>query len=171
MKKRILSVIILLFVILSISLISCKKTSEISLEEKIDSCIRTYLHENLPDYYILDSLAILRIDSISEAEFLLLYRDFLDNTMDVLNEEMNEATKKGDEQTMYDKIDLIRSSSGVYNSVLIRLEKALQKDENVFYMYFAHTKAFFTISDDEKKMQEIGFPIDSTFQVVELSLY
>ncbi|MDD2412111.1 MAG: hypothetical protein PHR79_04265, partial [Bacteroidales bacterium] len=76
MKKRILSVIILLFVILSISLISCKKTSEIRLDEKIDSTIRSYLHENLPDYYKLDSLAIIRIDSISEAEYLLLYRDF-----------------------------------------------------------------------------------------------
>ncbi|MDD4576649.1 MAG: hypothetical protein PHI36_09500 [Bacteroidales bacterium] len=171
MSKNILSIIALLFVLVSISHISCKKTSEISLEEKIDSCIRTYLHENLPDYYILDSLAILRIDSISEAEFLLLYRDFLDNTMDVLNEEMNEATKKGDEQTMYDKIDLIRSSSGVYNSVLIRLQKALQKDENSFYMYFVYTKAFFTISNEQKEMQEIGFPIDTSFQVVELSLY
>lgn len=171
MKKNILSIIILLFVILSISLISCKKTSKIRLDEKIDSTIRTYLNGNLPDYYKLDSLAIIRIDSISEAEYLLLYRDFLDNTMDVLNEQMNEAMKNGDEQTVNDKIDLIRSSNGVYNSVLIRLEKALQKEENVFYMYFVHTKAFFTISNEEKEIQEIGFPIDSTFQVVELSLY
>lgn len=171
MKKNTLNIIITIFIILSISFISCKKTPEIHLEEKIDSTIRTYLHNNIPDYYKLDSLAIMKIDSISEAEYLLMYRDFLDNTMDVLNQEMNEASEIGDEQLMYDKINLINSSNGVYNSVLIRLEKALQKDENVFYMYFVYTRAFFTISDEKKEIQEIGFPIDSTFQVVELSLY
>jgi len=171
MKKNIANIIILFFIILSFSTISCKKSPEINLEEKIDSTIHSYLLENIPDSYSLDSLAIIKIDSINEAEYLLMYRDFLDNTMDVLNQEMNEASENGDEQLMNDKIDLISSSNGVYNSVLIRLQKALQKDENSFYMYFVYTKAFFTISNEQKEMQEIGFPIDTSFQVVELSLY
>lgn len=150
---------------------ACKNTPEVKIEEKIDSSIRVYLKENLPETYSIDSLQIVNIDSLTESEFLFMYKEFLTNTMDVLNAEMNAAQKAGDEQTMFDKIDMIGSANGVYNSILNRLERLLKQEDTTFYMYFVHTKAYFTISNQQKQMQEIGFPIDTAFQVVELSLY
>jgi hypothetical protein len=168
---RRLKYLIPIFIIISLVFCSCKNTPEIKIEKKIDSSIRVYLKENLPETYSIDSLLIVNIDSLTESEFLFMYKEFLTNTMDVLNSEMNAAHKVGDEQTMYDKIDMIGSANGVYNSILNRLERLLKHEDTTFYMYFVHTKAYFTISNQQKQMQEIGFPIDTAFQVVELSLY
>ncbi len=168
---RRLTYLIPIFIIVSLVFCSCKNTPEIKIEEKIDSSIRAYLKNNIPETHSIDSLNIIKIDSLTETEYLFMYKEFLTNTMDVLNAEMNAAHKAGDEQTMYDKIDMIGSANGVYNSILNQLERLLKNEDTTFFMYFVHTKAYFSISNELKEIQDLGFPIDTAFQVVELSLY
>lgn len=165
MVKKIL---IITFCITFIVLFSCTRPETIA-REKISKSINDYMMKNLPENRTLDSISIVKIDSLTEFSYIMFYQEFLENSIEMLNMEMNFALSSGDRDKANEKMEQISRVWSRSDDYLNYIEKNKGDDKTPFKMYFAITKVYFKLSDKTQEIQDMGFPIDKEFNVVELN--
>lgn len=166
MKK---TIFLCLVIITSITYFSCTRQETID-REKLVKTIDDYVKKNIPEQRTLDSISILKIDSLTDFTYIMFYQQFLENSIEMLNMEMNLALTMGDAEKAAqksEKISEVWSKSDLYSAYI---EDHKGDDKTPFKMYFVITKVYYKLPDKTQEIQDMGFPIDKDFKVVELNL-
>ncbi len=157
-----------IFIATLIFLLSCKREETI-VREKLQKSIESYVQKNMPKGQTLDSISIQNIDSLTEFTYIMFYQQFLENSLEMLNMEMNFALTNGENQKASDKMDqisMVWTKSDEYSAYIDRQKG---DDKTPFKMYFAVTKVYYKLPNNTQDIQDVGFPIDKNFNVVEMN--
>jgi hypothetical protein len=108
------------FISIIIFLISCKTEKELE-KEKLERNLRTFYIENYKDSTsTLDSLRLLKIDTITQAMFLLEQSKDLFNQFEILSELYSLNTK-----SLSNSVDQLNLYKMVYSPDLVAIEKKM----------------------------------------------
>lgn len=165
MKKILLNCF---FVVIVFTFFSCQREDE-KVRENLKKSIENYVQKNLPKGQTLDSISIQNIDSLTEFTYIMFYQQFLENSLEMLNMEMNYALTNGENQKASDKMDqisMVWTKSDEYSAYIDRQKG---EDKTPFKMFFVVTKVYYKLPNNTQDIQDIGFPIDQNFNVVELN--
>ncbi len=157
-----------LFIAMLFILFSCKREETI-VREKLQKSIEGYVQKNMLQNRTIDSVSIQNIDSLTVFTYIMFYQQFLENTLEMLNMEMNFALQNGENEKASDKMDqigMVWTKSDEYSAYIDRHKG---DDKTPFKMYFVVTKVYYKLKDKTQDIQDIGFPIDQNFNVVEMS--
>ncbi|MGI6319627.1 MAG: hypothetical protein ACOXZK_01365 [Bacteroidales bacterium] len=158
----------IIFIALLFSIFSCKPKDR--LHEQLSESINLYLKENLPIGSVVDSVVILNIDSLNEYTFLYFYKDFVENSIEILNMEMNYANFHGDEDLANEKLEEIGKAISLSNSYDQKIANYSDPKSAPFKMFFVVTKTYYRDENGKIHAEDIGYPISNGMKVVEMKL-
>ena len=167
MKKQPLLCNVFLILLLSVVVSSCNKEKQ--LERKLHKTIENYIAKDLKKGEQLDSIVILKIDSVSDFHFVkYIIKPVIDNRIEELsfiNFHLSDSTiedlqiKQNNERKINELIDKITGYETQLNNN--------QLDSNNLKYYFVSVKVHTTVS--QQALQEYyGFPITPDFQIYEI---
>lgn len=167
-NKRISFVYIVLFTS-SILLLSCRNKEE-SLHKKIHDTIEDYVAKDLAPNTRIDSIKILRIDSLSEYQFIdYVLKPVIENEIEELSFQYNHLSENGS----MDELILKQQTEQQINILVDKLlyyDKKLSlstKDSGTLSYYFVST-LIYTKTDTTSSQEYYGFPITPDFQIREI---
>ncbi|MDY0015811.1 MAG: hypothetical protein RBS13_06335 [Bacteroidales bacterium] len=167
-KKTIFHTLCICFILLTIS---CEN-KEKRMQKKVHKVIEKYIVNDLNKETILDSIQILRIDSVSDYHFVaFIIKPIIDNRLDELNYKFNHLSDSGSieelklkQDTEYEINKLIDKSNYYSN----KLTAEILDSTNIRY-YFVSTLIYTTDSNNMPSLDYYGFPITTDFHVREIN--
>ncbi|MDR1458938.1 MAG: hypothetical protein LBI60_01820 [Bacteroidales bacterium] len=167
MNKRFFFVVIVLIFIVC----GCKNENE-KLEMKLTVAITSYMEKNI-DGFKVDSISILGIDSLTDFDFAYFRKvilknqeeQFYDNPLLYLDATTNEEF---DEQERLQK-QLQTVQYYIHQCDSILLDK--QTDTVSLQYFFVATTIYGKDKQGKNQVHEIGFPVNKTFDIKEISMF
>lgn len=167
-KNSIFYAICISFILLTIS---CENKEE-RMQKKIHKVIEKYILTDLNKGTKIDSIKILRIDSVSDYHFVaFIIKPIIDNRLDELNYQFNHLSDSGSieelklkQDTEYE-INKLIDKSDFYTD---KLTNETLDSTNIRY-YFVSTLIYTTDSNNNTSRDYYGFPITTDFQVREIN--
>lgn len=134
--------------------------------------IEKYIVKDLDAGTKLDSIQILRIDSVSDYHFIaFIIKPVLDNKIDELNFQYNHLSDSGSieelklkQETEYQINQLVDKSNYYDNQIATN-----ELDSNNIRYYFVSTLIYTTDSNKKHTQEYYGFPITTNFQIREIN--
>lgn len=167
-KKNIFYLTCIGYILIAVSCLSKEERIQIKMHEVIEN----YIVKDLKNGTKLDSIQILRIDSVSDYHFIAcIIKPVIDNRMDELNYKYNHLSDSGSieelrlkQDTEYE-INKLIDKSNYYNN---KLSTETLDSTNIRY-YFVSTLIYTTDSNNIVSRDYYGFPITTDFQVREIN--
>jgi uncharacterized lipoprotein NlpE involved in copper resistance len=164
MKKQ----FILVSIVVIYSVFGCENQSD-KLNRKIAKIITSYMEENI-DGLTIDSVSIMKIDSLTDLDFAYLQKIIYENKeSEICANKMLYIYPDSDEEfEIKEKLQLqlqtVRNCIMLCNNVLLD-----DKTDTVFVNYlFVDAKIFGKDKKENIQIYEIGFPIDKNLNVKEI---
>lgn len=172
MKTFILKPFFYVTLICFVLIASSCQSKEKRMQKKMQKIIEKYIAQDLNSATKLDSIQILRIDSVSDYHFIaFIIKPVLENKIEELNFQYNYLSDSGSieelklkQETEY-QINQLIDKSNYYDNQIINNEL---DSTNIRY-YFVSTLIYTTDSNKKHSQEYYGFPITTNFQVREIN--
>lgn len=167
LNKRIYFLSIVLLT--TILFLSCRNEEE-RLHKKIHDTIEDYVAKDLTPNSRIDSIKILRIDSLSEYQFIdYVLKPVIENEIEELSFQYNHLSENGSTDELILKQQTEQQINILVDKLLYYDKKLKQSanDSGKLSYYFVSTLVF-TKTDTTSSQEYYGFPITPDFKIREI---